>query len=199
MRKMLIKYRVKLSSILTLQNVLYSLLEGKYKEEEIDLQILDYNLGLIKDFSNSHLDVTNSYEGYASFIFYGNFALEKLTNLFLSECTNSFDVLLNNDMLFTYEVNQYVIYQKNLTNAFYIVKNDFTPLDKEFLLNIENIWQAFTYIYTIINQYINFTAPISSMVISQDGKMCKIITSNLNYQQFLDVEEDKKLNRILPS
>lgn len=199
MRHVLIKYRIKLSANITIENQLYSLIEGKVPEDDIDLQIIDYEIGLIKEFSNPNLNPTNCYEGYADFAFDDNIENEKFSNSIFTDIDCKFGVALKKEWYSFYQIGQYIIYQNISYNTFYVIKNDLTPYGDNAILEITNLFEQFFQAYIILNNFKYLDVGISSIAISEDSKVCKVVTTGLELTNVLDATKESKLNRILPS
>lgn len=78
-------------------------------------------------------------------------------------------------------------------------KSDLTPYGDNAILEITNLFEQFFQAYIILNNFKYLDVGISSIAISEDSKVCKVVTTGLELTNVLDATKESKLNRILPS
>lgn len=194
MRKVLVNYRVELNSHIYFKHSLFSLMDGDYAPEEYDIEIIDYEGGLIKKYSNENLNVERCYEGNSFFYVPDDIALEDIPNYIASgDCT----VIFNDDFSSLCTIKDYLIYFGQISGTLYIVRKDLTPFALDFDV-FKEVLTPFVNAYLNINNIIGMNAEIISAAKSADGKVYKIVTKGLMVDKSLDAN-NSNLNRILPS
>ncbi len=176
--KIVVKYRIKLSSSMLLRNQLFQLLSGKIAKEDIDVMVRDIKGNIIKNFDNPKLSEENSIEGLIkidtpknvttsnalNIILYGNYSVE-----FCEEETNTNMIAEN-----------LVFYIGGDKKSIYVGKVDLSEIEDEDLEIILDIIEQIIEIFMSHNGVIYSKNQVLSHALSEDKKVIKFNVDNLS-------------------
>ncbi len=196
MRRIQVNYRVKLSTNFIFKNPLFSLLDSQIKDSDFDMQIITEDGEIVEDFSNSNLSIANSYEGSTTLFFKGNVKNENLKRYVLY---GSYEFDYKPDVINISKIYNYALYETGQNNVFYCTRLDLQPFTADFFKEAEEVWENFLACYFYVYG-VAVNAELVSVSLSEDGKVCKLVSRGFYRAQELDDKNDiNRLNRILPS
>lgn len=196
MRKIILKYRLKLTYQAILQNPLWQILNNEFQNQDWDFEMYDETNCPVAGYINTNLDSDNCYEGFAHITFYGNIKNKNLP-YYLFNGNYSIDSFSNLD--FIMQMGEYAIYKMSGTNDYYLLRTDLKPLLPVLNNDWPKLWAAMTCLYIDCYGAVAPDAAINDFLFSEDKKVAKLKIGGLYMAEEFQSIPEKRLNRVLPS
>ena len=196
MRRIILKYRIKLNSKLVFQTPFFAFFNGTFSAQESDLEIKDITGRVICPFSNPDLIENECYEGIAQVTFKGNI---KDYNLRYYLYNGNYSIDSYDDIGFVFQLEDYAIYKNDKNHDYYVVRSDL----QAFSSDLEMIWpkllESFLLVFDSFYGVVSPDVFVSPLVLSEDKKIAKFKVNGLYYLEEFSEAKEVSLNRILPS